>query len=264
MRKLIATLLFILWPGLIMASAQRAVFFNMNVQPAPSGACTDGPTTNMVLRMDATSLTSCSGGAVSSWVSGFGTNTLTGVNSPTCVASVFGSVPGVLLSSGSSQYFTMANTISASSSNTITIMVAWKPVATSVKQTIISGINNNAFAYGIVETGTPVQGADSSNAVGLGSGTATSTAGNIYQTNVTYNNIAAPSFRHNKLADPTASGATATISNPISILGSNFNNGSPNEFTNSYIGAVYIFTPHLTTTDIQTWENTLSCKYPGT
>jgi hypothetical protein len=98
----------------------------------------------------------------------------------------------------------------------------------------------------------------------LGSGTATGTAGNIYQTNVTYTNTTAPSFRHNKTADATVGGTTSTIFNPISILGANYNNGSPTEFLNSYVGAVYIFSPHLTTTDIQSWENTISCKYPGT
>jgi hypothetical protein len=157
----------------------------------------------------------------------------------------------------------MAGTISASASSDITIMVAWKPVATNVKQTIIAGMNSTVFAYWLVGTSSAAQGADSSNSAMLGSGTAIGTAGNIYQTNVTYT-LSPPTFRRNKTVDATQGGATAGIGQPIAILGSNFNNGSPTEFTNSYIGAVYIFSPHLATTDIQTWENTISCKYPGT
>jgi hypothetical protein len=64
MKKLIATLLFIFWPGLLLSSAQQALFFSMNVRPA-SGGCT-APTATHRWAIYDTNTTCVSGGACSS------------------------------------------------------------------------------------------------------------------------------------------------------------------------------------------------------
>jgi hypothetical protein len=262
MKRLIATLLFIFWPGLVLSPAQRSVFFGLNTRAA-GGSCADGPTTNMIGRFDASSITLCSG-AVGIWTSGFGAAIVaTGVNGPTCVANVFGSSNGVLLASASSQSFSLSSNGYAYGSG-MTIMVVFKPVTTSAKQTFTGGDSENGgsvFAYWMFNGGT-TQGLDSSGTAQLGAGTATITAGNIYQTNVSMIGTGPPTFRFNKAVDATVGGSTGTISNNIRTLGAS-SLGDGSEFVDGYIGAIYLFSPALTTADIQTWEATLSCRYPG-
>lgn len=230
--------------------------FTVPQHTAAPVACVDGPTTSLVARYDSLTLAPCSGGTVSTWADTSGNNnTATGVNGPTCVASEFGASPGVLFNGGSAQKFNLASGISFGSG--MTVMAVWKPVTVSAKMDIFGG-TGFSFLYSATE-GSPIQGADSESAVALGTGTATASAGSIYQTNVTYIGSAAPTFRHNKAADATQNGQTGAVSAPSSVLGSS----GTGEYLNAYVGAIYIFSPSLTTTQIQAWESTLSCKYPG-
>jgi len=213
----------------------------------------------MISRFDALSLAPCSGGAITTWVSGFGTNIATEGNGPTCVASIFGSSPGVWFQTANSNYFTLSNPITAVQSGNMTVMAVWKATAVTQKNTITANNNSaGSFSY-ILPAAGGVQELDSGQAALLGTGTAAIVVNAIYQSNVSYTTIAAPTFRLNKAVDATQSGATAAITATTNALG----NERGGEYPNIYLGALYFFSPALSTANIEAWEATLSCKYPG-
>jgi len=74
-----------------------------------SGASGPPVTANLIMRLDASTLAGSNGSAVAAWpdLSAGGTNSATGVNSPTLVTSAQNSLNAVRLVSASSQHFTL-------------------------------------------------------------------------------------------------------------------------------------------------------------
>ena len=58
---------------------------------------------------------SADGRTLTSWVSGVGGITATGVNSPTSIANVFGASQGVRLTAASSQFFSLSSVVNGRS-----------------------------------------------------------------------------------------------------------------------------------------------------
>lgn len=227
--------------------------------------CTDGSTANMIFRLDAWSIAPCSGGQVTTWTSGIGTNSaVPGPSSPTgpiCSTSVFGIAPGVSFVAANNAYMSIATPLTIAQTGNVTEMAVIKPTLNSSYQSIIGGEFSGSFAWynSYQTTASPTQGANVGFVSNLGGGTATFTSGDIYQINVSYTTSAAPTFRFNKAADATIGGTTGAITYQSDVIGQVDGTAT----LNAYVGALYVFSPALTTSQIEAWEATLSCEYPG-
>lgn len=229
--------------------------------PAPAG-CTPGPTTNMVLSLDSIG---CTPGTWNTWNSGVGGITATGSGSPTCTASIFGSVPAVRFTAATPSYYSLSSGISAESD--FTIMVAFKTngVTSGVGQAFTGRTDSGGgeAVYQIANSAL-LQSLDKDNVLQAGTGTASFSASTFYQSNVTYiSGTSTINFRLNKAADTTQSPNFGTAIN-VQLNAIGWRNNFANSPSDVYLGAIYIFTPHLALGDIQTWETDLSCAYPGT
>ncbi|MCU1251546.1 MAG: Concanavalin A-like lectin/glucanase superfamily [Edaphobacter sp.] len=232
MRRLIATLLFIFWPGLMLAPAQRSVFFAQNVPVSSSGAITPPPSTNMAVWYKADSLSSS---PVATWAdsSASGLN-LTGVASPTWATSQLNGKPGVTLN-GSSQYFTLS---SIPSGPPISIYVVFKPTTVGATGAFVASyMGTGELFYGINDSGK--QELDVAQSSAIGTSSTTLSAGTWYEGAMTYDGSTAK-FYLNGVADGSASGS-ATFFAGITSIGTSYSGSSLTKGCNCEFAEVLIY-----------------------
>jgi hypothetical protein len=258
MRKL-SVLITVLMFTMLTVGAQSTIGKHRFISGGAPG-CTAGPTANMLLRLDSTTTTP---GNITTWVSGVGGITATAVGSGTVTsyANVFGTQPGVRLTAANSQYFLLSSVVNGGASiNNLTVMSVVKFNSPTTEQVLTSGASGQgAFTYWVGNSVSWLQGADVQNSVQLGTGTADFFNSTSYQIDVTYNyDTSLLMFGRNGVADATQSASYHPLAQGISIIGSALGSSF---YLDGYLGAVYVFSPALSTGDLAAWRTYLACTY---
>lgn len=241
MRKILATLLLLFWPGLLLKPSlgQRSVFFSQNVPVSSSGGSM--PTTGSLGEFypgGTTGAVSCSSGgtAVTTIHDNLGSSASFALGSSSAAVDCFtGGANGQPFLRFSGTQYMMAGTDIPCSSPCAVYMVVRPSVVGASNAVLGSTISDGALAYQISTSN--VQNLDQQNVASIGSSNTALSVGTWYELAFVYSG-GTVTFYINGVAD--GSGATsATLDTGINTLGGLGNQNPPTYLGNFDLGEIY-------------------------
>jgi hypothetical protein len=228
--------------------------------------CSLSYTTNLAAWYKADTGLTCTSGcttgnAVTAWADQSGnSNNLTGSGSPTFQSAQVNSLPAVQFISASNQFFTLGTGINMSSAGSAagSIFFVYKLLDTSnTGRTLLGDSGNGGLAYWAAKGGSKAQGADKSGVVQIAAGTASSDA-SWKQVNMIWVNGTSYAFRLNRAADGSGSSSDSL---GTGVTENTIGKQSSGEYFWGQIAEVLIFNANIGTTNRDTVENYLNCRY---